>query len=61
MRLRIILGKLKGTKEVETTKIRTTVDRIVDNLADLKLLDGASDRIDFRRAGREEGEYTDAI
>ena len=47
MKIRLMLGKLKGAKEVETQEIYTIVDSVVDN-SELKLLDGTSDRIEFR-------------
>ena len=49
-KLVIMLGRLKGTKqpEMRSDDIRTIVDRIVDN-SHLKLLDGVSDRLDYRR------------
>ena len=49
-KLVVMLGKLKGTKqpEMRPNDIRTIVDRIVDN-SELKLLDGVSNRLDYRR------------
>ena len=45
-KLVVMLGKLKGKKQ-EPTDIRTIVDKMVDD--GLKLLDGRTSRIDYRR------------
>jgi len=46
--IRLIIGKLRGTKQVEQSVMQQTEKELV-------LLDGTSDRIDYRRDTDEEG------